>query len=316
MSINGFHVIHTADQKMRKILEVSESIAASRATVLITGESGTGKELLARFIHSKSHRASKRFVALNCAAVPEGLLESELFGFEKGAFTGAEQRKPGKFELAQDSTFLLDEISELPLLLQAKLLRVIQEGEVERLGSQQPIKVNFRLIATTNRSLEDMVKNGLFREDLYYRLNVIPLEIPPLRTRPRDVELLARLFTEMSCAENGVEQKVLSPEAMLHLKSWRWPGNIRELQNVIERTVLLHPAQEITKDGVQLKYEKVEHEAQPLGPGMTVSEAEKLLILKTLEHTGQNRTRAAQMLGISIRTLRNKINEYKEVTLL
>lgn len=316
MSVNGFQVIHTADKKMQKVLGVAESIAASRATVLITGESGTGKELLARYIHSKSHRASKRFVALNCAAVPEGLLESELFGYEKGAFTGADQRKPGKFELANDSTFLLDEISELPLLLQAKLLRVIQEGEVERLGSQQPLKVNFRLIATTNRSLEEMVKNGEFREDLYYRLNVIPLEIPPLRERVRDIELLARLFTEMSCAENGLSQKQLSEEAMGHLKCWRWPGNIRELQNVIERTVLLSPEAQIRKEDVQLKIEPQLQNPETLGPGMTVSEAERLLILKTLEHTGQNRTRAAQMLGISIRTLRNKINEYKEVNLL
>jgi two-component system response regulator FlrC len=315
MSVNGFHVIHTADAKMRKILEVAESIAASRATVLICGESGTGKELLARYIHAKSHRSSRRFIALNCAAVPEGLLESELFGYEKGAFTGADQRKPGKFELAQDSTFLLDEISELPLLLQAKLLRVIQEGEVERLGSQQPMKVNFRLIATTNRSLEEMVQKGEFREDLYYRLNVIPLEVPPLRSRPRDVELLARLFTEMSCAENGLAQKQLSAEAVTHLKSWRWPGNVRELQNVIERTILLSPENEITAEGVQLKIEAASEAPSALGPGMTVSEAEKLLILKTLEHTGQNRTRAAQMLGISIRTLRNKINEYKEVNI-
>lgn len=315
MSFNGFHMIHTADKKMKKILEVAESVAASRATVLITGESGTGKELLARYIHTKSHRASKRFVALNCAAVPEGLLESELFGYEKGAFTGAEQRKPGKFELAHDSTFLLDEISELPLLLQAKLLRVIQEGEVERLGSQQPVKVNFRLIATTNRSLEEMVKRGEFREDLFYRLNVIPLEVPPLRTRARDIELLARLFTEMSCAENGLEQKQLSPDAMEYLMSWKWPGNIRELQNVVERTVLLSNENLISRELVQLKFESLPAEPRALDPGMTVSEAEKLLILKTLEHTGQNRTRAAQMLGISIRTLRNKINEYKEVNL-
>lgn len=310
-------VIHTTDAKMREILARAESIAGSRATVLITGESGTGKELLARYIHNKSHRSAKRIVALNCAAVPEGLLESELFGYERGAFTGAEQRKPGKFELAHESTFLLDEVSELSLLLQAKLLRVIQEGEVERLGAQQPIKVNVRLIATTNRPLEDMVRAGTFREDLFYRLNVIPLEVPALRTRPRDIELLAHLFTEISCGENGLVAKRLSASALERLKSWRWPGNVRELQNVIERTVLLSLNEEIMSSDIQLKdQDQVSNEALGLSPGMTVSEVERLLIMKTLEYTGQNRTRAAHMLGISIRTLRNKINEYKEVSAL
>jgi transcriptional regulator with GAF, ATPase, and Fis domain len=185
---------------MRKVYEIAENVATSRAAVLINGESGTGKELLARFIHAKSPRALRRFVAVNCAAVPEGLLESELFGFEKGAFTGADQRKIGKFELANDSTFLLDEISEMPLALQAKLLRVLQEGEIERLGASQPVKVNVRIIATANRDLEAMVKAGTFREDLYYRLNVIPLSVPALRSRPSDIEYLARHFVDTSCA--------------------------------------------------------------------------------------------------------------------
>ncbi|MCB0411966.1 MAG: sigma-54-dependent Fis family transcriptional regulator [Bdellovibrionales bacterium] len=306
-----FQMIHTLDPKMRHLLTVAENIASSRATVLITGESGTGKELMARYIHSRSHRSGRRLVALNCAAVPEGLLESELFGYEKGAFTGAEQRKPGKFELAHESTFLLDEISELPLLLQAKLLRVIQEGEVERLGSQQPVKVNTRLIATTNRSLEEMVKEGSFREDLYYRLNVIPLEIPSLRSRPKDIELLARMFVEMSCGSNGVALKHLADEAIERLKAWRWPGNVRELQNVVERTILLTPGTQINRQDVQLKEDESKSESE-INAGMTVSQAERLLILKTLDFTGQNRTKAAHMLGISIRTLRNKINEYKE----
>ncbi|NJL23740.1 MAG: sigma-54-dependent Fis family transcriptional regulator [Calothrix sp. SM1_5_4] len=230
---------------MRKIYEVAESVATSRASVLITGESGTGKELLARFIHAKSPRSLKRFVALNCAAVPEGLLESELFGFERGAFTGADQRKIGKFEQANESTFLLDEISEMPLLLQAKLLRVLQEGEVERLGGQGPVKVNVRIVATTNRALEQMVKSGEFREDLYYRLNVIPLQVPPLRARPLDIEILSRHFVEMSCADNGVPLKRLADDALLKLKSYGWPGNVRELQNVIERSILLCHGQEI-----------------------------------------------------------------------
>lgn len=305
-------MIQCADPKMKRIYQTAESIAVSRASVLITGESGTGKELLARYIHAKSPRALKRLVALNCAAVPEGLLESELFGYEKGAFTGAEQRKAGKFEQAHESTFLLDEISEMPLLLQAKILRVLQEGEVERLGGQAPVKVNVRIVATTNRSLEKMVRDGEFREDLYYRLNVIPLQIPSLRTRPLDIELLARQFVESSCAENGLPNKLLGEGAMEKLKNYPWPGNVRELLNVIERSVLLTPGQEISAEQILLpETHAPADEREPLKAGMTVSEAERLLIIKTLEFTGQNRTRAAEMLGISIRTLRNKLNEYK-----
>jgi two-component system response regulator FlrC len=305
-------VIQIADPKMQKIYEMAETVAVSRASVLITGDSGTGKELLARFIHAKSPRAVKRFVALNCAAVPEGLLESELFGFEKGAFTGADQRKLGKFEQAHESTFLLDEISEMSLPLQAKLLRVLQEGEVERLGGISPIKVSVRIIATTNRSLEKMVKEGTFREDLFYRLNVIPLNVPALRSRPLDIEMLARHFVATSCEENAIAAKFLSEKAMAKLKSYRWPGNVRELQNVIERSVLLCSGQEVSDEQILLP--EIVEEAQtqaPLSPGMTVGEAERLLIMKTLEFTGQNRTRAAEMLGISIRTLRNKLHEYK-----
>lgn len=305
-------IIQAADPKMKKIYEIAESIAVSRASVLISGESGTGKELLARFIHAKSPRAARRLVALNCAAVPEGLLESELFGFEKGAFTGADQRKAGKFEQAHESTFLLDEISEMPLLLQAKLLRVLQEGEIERLGGQGPIRINVRIVATTNRSLGEMVKAGTFREDLYYRLNVIPLEIPPLRARPLDIELLARHFAQTSCAENGLPVRALTDEAMARLRAYAWPGNVRELQNVIERSVLLTQDAAIGAERILLPEEAPS--AAPTGalaPGMTVGEAERLLIQKTLEFTGQNRTRAAELLGISIRTLRNKLNEYR-----
>jgi len=316
VAVRDFSVIHTADSKMQQVLQMAESVAGSRATVLITGESGTGKELLARYIHAKSHRANKNFVALNCAAVPDGLLESELFGYEKGAFTGADQRKPGKFELANDSTFLLDEISELPLLLQAKILRVIQEGEVERLGASAPTKVNVRIIATTNRNLHDMVRNGDFREDLFYRLNVIPVEIPPLRKRVKDIELLSRLFVEMSAADNGLPSKSFSDEALRKLIHWEWPGNIRELQNVIERSVLLSKGSMIDVNDISIKDYSKNKEERGIKPGMTVSEAERLLILKTLDFTGQNRTKAAQLLGISIRTLRNKINEYKQVHVL
>ncbi len=304
-------MIQTVDAKMRKVYEVAENIATSRAAVLITGESGTGKELLARYIHAKSPRALRRFVALNCAAVPEGLLESELFGFEKGAFTGADQRKTGKFEQAHDSTFLMDEISEMPLTLQAKLLRVLQEGEVERLGGREPIRVNVRIIATTNRSLEEMVKKGEFREDLYYRLNVIPLQVPALRSRMQDIEFLAHHFVATSCAENQLPARKLSPEAVEKLKRYPWPGNVRELQNVVERSVLLASGSEIGADQILLS--EITPPERSLSPGMTVSEAERLLIMKTLEFTGQNRTKAAEMLGISIRTLRNKLHEYKEV---
>ena len=301
----------TVDPEMKRVLQLAENVASSRATILISGESGTGKEVLARFIHSKSPRAAKRFVAVNCAAIPGELLESELFGFEKGAFTGAVQAKPGKFELAGDSTFLLDEISEMPLLLQAKLLRVIQEGEVERLGGKAPVKVNVRLIATTNRDLQSMVRSGQFREDLYYRLNVIPLEIPPLRDRPRDIDALARFFLEVSSHMNGLQMKRFSPDALLKLTQWSWPGNVRELENVIERSLLLCAGDEITADAVAISgFKPREVQARDFEPGMTISEVEQKLIMKTLEYTSQNRTHAARLLGISIRTLRNKLHEY------
>jgi transcriptional regulator with PAS, ATPase and Fis domain len=314
-----FGEIQTADPEMKRILQLAENVASSKATILISGDSGTGKELLARFVHSKSPRAARRFVAVNCAAVPDGLLESELFGYEKGAFTGAQTSKPGKFELAHDSTFLLDEISEMPLLLQAKLLRVIQEGEIERLGAKQPMKVNVRLIATTNRNLQEMVRRGDFREDLYYRLNVIPLNVPSLVRRPRDIEMLSRFFLEVSSYVNGKAPKRLSEAAMQKLLSWDWPGNVRELENVIERSVLLSAGCDIAAAeifingfGERAPSGLASGKALAFGPGMTISEAERQLIFKTLEFTAQNRTKAAQLLGISIRTLRNKLHEYND----
>lgn len=322
MAEKEFGMIHTADPEMKRVLRLAENVAASKATVLIHGESGTGKELLARFIHAKSQRAGRRFVAVNCAAVPEGLLESELFGFEKGAFTGAASAKPGKFEIAHESTFLLDEVSEMPILLQAKLLRVIQEGEIERLGARQPVKVNVRLIATTNRDLSEMVRSGRFREDLYYRLNVLPLKIPPLQRRPRDIEMLARLFLEISADLNGKQVRGFSEAALRKLLAWQWPGNVRELENVIERSVLLCAGEQIEENEILIN--GFNDAVGPISdgpevqftPGMTLSEAERHLILKTLEYTRQNRTQAARHLGISIRTLRNKLHEYAAAGLI
>lgn len=305
-------VIHTADPQMKKMLEVAERVAASKAHVLITGESGTGKELLAHYIHSKSNRAGKEFVAVNCAAIPEGLLESELFGFEKGSFTGAHARKIGKFEQANGGTFLLDEVSELPLQLQSKLLRTIQENEVQRIGGAKPIPVDVRLIAATNQELFEAVKVGRFREDLFYRLNVIPLNIPPLRERPKDVEILAQIFLDICSQQNGVEHKKISAGALEKLKLWNWPGNVRELQNVIERSSLLSAQTEMSADEILIENYSPKNKQESFNVGMTVSEGERLLILKTLDHTSQNRTQAAHILGISIRTLRNKLNEYRE----
>jgi transcriptional regulator with PAS, ATPase and Fis domain len=311
MNPSGDSMLITADRRMQETLRMAGSVAPSRAPVFIRGESGTGKELLSKFIHKNSQRAYKRFVAINCAAVPDGLLESELFGYERGAFTGAHHMKPGKFELAHDSTLLLDEVTEMPLALQAKLLRVIQEQEVERLGGSAPVKINVRLISTTNRDVKQMVREGRFREDLYYRLNVIPLEIPPLRIRPRDTDMLARHFLDMSCAANGRERKYFSNEAMNRIKGWNWPGNVRELENFVERLVLLVGNLQITEKDLDILQKSEDVSTDSLQPGMKIQEAEKCLILKTLEHTNQNRTQAARLLGISIRTLRNKIHEYR-----
>lgn len=297
------------DPVMLNLLGLIENVAVSRATLLLTGESGVGKEQLARYVHKISNRNKGPFAAVNCAALPFNLLESELFGFEKGAFTGAHQVKMGKIEAAHEGTFLLDEISELPLDLQGKLLRVIQEKEVERLGSNQAKKIDVRFICTSNRDLKEMVKAGTFRKDLFYRINVVPVHIPALRERSKDIEFYAHMFIEKICLDNSLPIKTMQPEALQKLKTWSWPGNVRELMNVLERSVLvaqseIFSAQDLHIDGYE------ESRAPSFGPGMTVQEAERLLIMKTLEHTGENRTQAAKMLGISIRTLRNKLHEY------
>ena len=304
------HIIKTADPEMKRVLQLATNVASSRATVLISGESGTGKEVLARLVHAKSPRAPRRMIAVNCAAMANEVIEAELFGVEKCLITGA-QAKHGKFEQAHQSTFLIDEISELSLPMQARLLRVIQDGEVERIGAKVSIKVNVRIIATTNKDLASMVRSGLFREDLYYRLNVIPLAIPALRNRPRDIEELACFFAEVSGLVNNMSEKRLAPDAITKLKEWNWPGNVRELENVIERSILLAPSNHVTAIDIEIPgFEKTETPAGDLVPGMTISEAEKRLIMKTLEYTSQNRTKAAGLLGISIRTLRNKLHEY------
>jgi two-component system response regulator FlrC len=303
---------------MEKLLDMARAVADSRATVMVTGESGTGKELFARFLHDNSSRKHAPFVAVNCASLPEGLLESELFGHEKGSFTGAIARKLGKFELAQGGTILLDEISEMAVSLQAKLLRVLQENEVDRVGGKKPVPVDVRVVATTNRDLKEHIEKGEFREDLFYRLNVIPLRIPPLRERPGDIIPLAEHFLAVYASENKKPGLKLGRDAERVLKAQGWPGNVRELQNTMERAVLLARGPEVTPEA--LLFEDLTPQAPDAsaagldlsGAPPTLREAEKVLIAKALDHTEGNRTHAAKLLGISVRTLRNKLNEYKQ----
>ncbi|HSR11762.1 MAG TPA: sigma-54 dependent transcriptional regulator [Thermodesulfobacteriota bacterium] len=305
--------IITQDRKVKEILLSCGKVARSKATVLIQGESGTGKELLARYIHENSPRKDGPFVAVNCASLPETLLESELFGHEKGAFTGAVARKIGKFELASGGTILLDEISEMNTFLQAKILRVLQENEVDRIGGSRPIAVDIRVVATTNRDLEAYVKKGGFREDLYYRLNVINVVLPPLRERPGDVDLLTGHFLKTFAAEHGKEVS-LSPGALDWLRKREWRGNIRELKNVLERAVLLSGGPVLEEEDFAAP-EEVAPGPRAAGAeesSLCLREVEERVIARALEKTGGNRTHAAKILGISIRTLRNKLNEYKE----
>jgi DNA-binding NtrC family response regulator len=294
---------------IQQIRELVTTVAESRSTVLISGESGTGKELIARSIHYQSPRQDGPFVKINCAAMPEGLIESELFGHEKGAFTGALRTKAGKFELASGGTLLLDEIGEMPPAMQAKLLRVLQEQEINKVGGDEPIEIDVRIVATTNRRIEEEIKKGTFREDLYYRLNVFHIQLPPLRERGEDIEALASHFIKKYNGINGFTVDGIEPEALAALKRFTWPGNIRELEHAIERAVVLTRSGAIGSAKLSLK---LVPESDPAGmqAGMTVAQAEKKLILHTLEHCGHNRTRAAQMLDISIRTLRNKLHEY------
>ena len=300
------------DPALRQLLALSRQIAPSEASVLITGESGTGKEVLARYVHRHSRRAARGFVSVNCAAIPEHLLESELFGHEKGAFTGAAARRIGKFEEADGGTLLLDEISEMEPRLQAKLLRAIQEREIDRLGTTRPVKVDIRLIATSNRELEVEVAAGRFREDLWFRLNVVNLHLPPLRERPADIAPLARHFARKYALSNRLPERPVSAAALCHLERHAWRGNVRELENCLHRAVLLATGDEIGPEVVVLQTGPAG--APPAEPlvGRTVAEVERDLILRTLRHTQGNRTIAAAILGISIRTLRNKLRQYGE----
>jgi two-component system response regulator FlrC len=321
------------DPAMAALLARAEQLARAEASVLITGESGTGKEVLARHIHAASRRARGPFVALNCAALPETLLESELFGHEKGAFSGAVAARKGKFEQAEGGTLLLDEIGEMDPRLQAKLLRVIQEREVDRLGGAQPVKVDVRLLAATNRDLAAEVRAGRFREDLWFRLNVVALRIPPLRERPGDIVPLAEHFARRFTAANGLPAMALAPSALAALAAHPWPGNVRELENTLHRAVLLATGPVIDAAAIELTpmaaasaaAEPIAAMAAPPAPppgaesalgvaplvGRRVDEVERALILETLTHCLGNRTRAAEILGISIRTLRNKLHEYR-----
>jgi len=302
---------------MKKILQDLEKIARSQASVFITGESGTGKEVIASAIHRASLRNTAPFIKVNCAAVPESLIESEFFGHERGAFTGAHIRKTGRFELADKGTLLLDEVTEIPLALQPKLLRAIQEQEFERVGGVRPIKVNIRFLATSNRNMMDAIENKIFREDLYYRLNVVPIHIPALRERPEDILPLAQYFLEKFCLENHKPLKKFNEQASQKLLQYNWPGNVRELANIIERTVVLdfHPiidAEHLYLSSCSPKDVPSNHKVGSLPVGMSLHALEKQLILETLNTYHRNRTKTAEVLGISVRTLRNKLHEYEE----
>ena len=325
------HQLIYEDPAMGAVIALADQVSASEASILITGESGTGKEVLARYVHKKSSRADKPFISVNCAAIPDNLLESELFGHEKGAFTGAIARRVGKFEEADGGTLLLDEISEMDVRLQAKLLRAIQEREIDRVGGTKPVKINIRIVATSNRDLADAAKRGTFREDLFYRLNVVNLRLPPLRERPRDILALARHFAHKYAEANGVPFRPISAETERLLISHPWRGNVRELENTVHRAVLLSSGAEILPEAIRLPDGTIVGGSRaPDVPGTvkmavetaaaatrglvgrTVADVERDLILDTLDHCLGNRTHAANILGISIRTLRNKLREYSQ----
>lgn len=327
------------DVVMQNVIKMADKVAPSEATILITGESGTGKEVMSRYLHNHSKRKNGNFIALNCAAIPESLLESELFGHEKGSFTGATSRRLGKFEEASGGTLLLDEVSEMAPQLQAKLLRAIQEREITRIGSNEAVRVDVRIIATSNRNLEESVKKGEFREDLYFRLNVVNIRLPALRERPNDIAPLSQFFADKYAEANGVAKKLLSAESAAKMKSYAWRGNIRELENTMHRAILMSVEDQIEPDAVILPEGGTwstnpaptpnrmpdpagvsgagAHNVKNPGAvenmiGRTIADVERDMILNTLGHCLGNRTHAANILGISIRTLRNKLNQYKD----
>lgn len=310
--------IITQNPEMIELLKFAENIAYSKSTVLITGETGTGKELISRYIHQSSPRANKSFMPINCAALPEGLLETEMFGHEKGAFTGATSKKEGKFELANKGTLLLDEVTEMSLPLQAKLLRVLQEHEIDKVGGREAIPVDVRVIATTNRDIRKRVQENQFREDLYYRLNVIPIKLPALRERKEDIPLLAEHFLKEHCKENHKTISAIDPATVNLLMQYHWPGNQRELDNIIARAVLmcrediLLPTHLFFDEDAESSHLHSNFSSKQFRG--TIYEMEKKLILNTLEDINGNKTRAAECLGISIRTLRNKLNDYQKKT--
>jgi DNA-binding NtrC family response regulator len=333
------HTMIFQDQSMAAVVMLADQVAPSDASILITGESGTGKEVMARYLHDKSRRKDKAFISINCAAIPDNLLESELFGHEKGAFTGAIARRVGKFEEANGGTLLLDEISEMDPRLQAKLLRAIQEREIDRVGGSKPISVDIRVIATSNRDLQQAVADGDFREDLLFRLNVVNLKLPPLRERPNDILMLAEHFGVKYAEANNVPERPISEAAKKALKSHYWNGNVRELENTMHRAVLLASSDEIGPEAIMTPDGQTPQMAQPQAESSqvtgaseiaaknaapldrhgdanfvarTVADVEQELIIDTLYHCLGNRTHAANILGISIRTLRNKLKQYSE----
>jgi two-component system response regulator AtoC len=306
---------------MKQILKDVERVAKSNASVFITGESGTGKEVIAQAIHNQSLRTNRPFIKVNCAAVPETLIESEFFGHEKGAFTGANNKRIGRFELANGGTLLLDEVTEIPLAVQAKLLRAIQEQVFERVGGSKPVKVDVRIIATSNRNMKQAIEEKVLREDLYYRLNVVPIHLPPVKERPQDILPLAEFFLKKMCQENHKEIKTLSPEAKQKLLSYDWPGNVRELANIIERAVVMAATEEIDANCIFLENVDptsmqnlpsdvmIENASLPIG--VSLQEIERKMIIETLEAQNNNKKKAAEILGISPRTLRNKLSQYE-----
>jgi len=316
----GSDVFVTQDIETRRLLDQVALVAPSQASVLVIGESGTGKERLSRYVHQCSNRRDNAFIAINCAAIPEGVLEAELFGHEKGAFTGATQSRPGKFEIAHEGTLLLDEITEMPLHLQAKLLRVLQEGEVDRLGGRKPVKVDVRIIATSNRNIGQSVAEGSFRQDLYYRLNVVTIQLPTLRTRPSDIEPLTAHFLQRFSQMYGKPVPSVDPSALGALASHNWPGNVRELENCMHRAYLMCQEGNILPEHLGLAsmpqaFSQQQEDSQAgIQAGMSIRDMERALIEQTLEHVKGNRTEAANLLGISIRTLRNKLKDYESGT--